>query len=116
MDLSAAFDTVDHNIFKNVRERQFGVTGLANRWFCSYLESRSQRVKIDNTFSDIMELIYGVPQGSCAGPVLYTMYASTLCEVFERFDISVMGYADDHALYSSCLIFPIYTHIYIFIF
>ena len=42
-----------------------------------------------------------VPQGSCAGPVLYTMYASTLGEVFEKFDISVMGYADDHALYSS---------------
>ena len=103
LDLSAAFDTVDHNILKKVLERQFGVTGLAHRWFCSYLESRSQRVKIDNTFSDIMELKYGVPQGSCAGPVLYTMYASTLGEVFKKFDISVMGYADDHALYSSCL-------------
>ena len=103
LDLSAAFDTVDHNILKKVLERQFGVTGLAHRWFCSYLESRSQRVKIDNTFSDIMELKYGVPQGSCAGPVLYTMYASTLGKVFEKFDISVMGYADDHALYSSCL-------------
>ena len=53
-----------------VLERKFGVTGLAYRWFCSYLESRSQRVKIDNTFSDVMELKYGVPQGSCAGPVL----------------------------------------------
>ena len=103
LDLSAAFDTVDHNILKKVLEKQFGVTGLAHRWFCAYLESRSQRVKIDNTFSDIMELKYGVPQGSCAGPVLYTMYASTLGEVFEKFDISVMGYADDHALYSSCL-------------
>ena len=79
-----------------------GMLLLVHRWFCSYLESRSQRVKIDNTFSDIMELKYGVPQGSCTGPVLYTMYASTLGEVFEKFDISVMGYADDHALYSSC--------------
>ena len=103
LNLSAAFDTVDHNILKTVLEKQFGVTGLAHRWFCAYLESRSQRVKIDNTFSDIMELKYGVPQGSCAGPVLYTMYASTLGEAFEKFDISVMGYADDHALYSSCL-------------
>ena len=58
---------------------------------------------MDSTFSDIMELKYGVPQGSCAGPVLWTMHASTLGEVFEKFDISVMGYADDHALYSSCL-------------
>ena len=102
LHLSAAFDTVDHKILKNVLERQFGVTGLAHRWFCSYLESRSQRVDIDNTFSDIMELKYRVPQGPCAGPVLYTMYASALGEVFEKFDISVMGYADDHALYSSC--------------
>ena len=103
LDLSAAFDTVDHNILKKVLERQFGVTGLVDRWFCSYFESRSQRVTIDNTFSDIMELKYGVPQGSCAGPVLYTMYASTLGEVFEKLDILVMVYADDHALYSSCL-------------
>ena len=103
MDLSAAFDTVYHSILKKVLERQFGVTGLAHRWFRSFLESRSKRVKIDNTFSDIMELKYGVPQGSCAGPVLYTMYASTLGEVFEKFDVSVMGYADDHALHLSCL-------------
>ena len=103
LDLSASFDTVDHNILKNVLERQFGVAGLAHRWFCSYLESRSQRVKIDNTLSGIMELKYGVPQGSYAGPVLYTMYASTLRKVFEKLEISVMGYADDHALYSpSC--------------
>ena len=102
LDLSTAFDTVDHNILKNVLERQFGVIALAHRWFCSDLESRSQRIKIANNFSDIMELKYGVPQGSCAGPVFYTMYASTLGEVFEKFDISVMGYADEHALYSSC--------------
>ena len=63
LDLSAAFDTVDHNSLKKVLERKFGVTGLAHRWLCSYLESRSQRVKIDNTFSGIMELTYGMPQG-----------------------------------------------------
>eukprot|EP00112_Aurelia_sp_Birch-Aquarium-sp1_P010318 Seg2209.5 transcript_id=Seg2209.5/GoldUCD/mRNA.D3Y31 product="putative RNA-directed DNA polymerase from transposon X-element" pseudo=true protein_id=Seg2209.5/GoldUCD/D3Y31 len=101
LDLSAAFDTVDHNILKKVLERQFGLTGLAHRWFGSYLESRSQRVKVDNTFSGRVELKYGVPQGSSAGPVLYNMYASTLSEVFKKFDIAVMGYADDHALYSS---------------
>ena len=49
-----------------------------------------------------MKLTYRVHQGSCAGPVLYT-YASTQAEVFEKFYISVMGYADDLALWSSCL-------------
>eukprot|EP00794_Sanderia_malayensis_P006351 gene6350-7078_t len=104
LDLSAAFDTVDRNILKKVLERKFGVTRLAHRWFCSYLESRSQRVKIENVFSDSMQLKYGVPQGLCVGPVLYAVYASTLSElqhVFSTFDVSVMGYADDHAVYSS---------------
>ncbi len=77
LDLSAAFDTVDHNILKKILERRFGVTGLAHRLFCSYLESRSQRVKIENFFSDFLQLNYGVPQGSCACPVLYSIYAST---------------------------------------
>ena len=59
---------------------------------------------IDNVFSDTTELKYGVPQGTCAGPVLYTIYGSTLSEVFRKFDLSFMGYADDHTLYaSSCL-------------
>ena len=70
------------------------------RWFSSYLESRSQRGIIEDTISDSMELKYGLPQGSCAGPLLYTMYVSTLREVF-KFDLSVMGYVYDHAVYSS---------------
>ena len=50
-----------------------------------------------------MELKYGVQKGSCAGPMHNTMYASTLAEVLEKLDISIMGYTDDHALFSLCL-------------
>ena len=99
IDLSAAFDTVDHSILMKVLESNFGVTGAALKWFNSYSESRSQCVKIDNVLSDKLELRFGVPQGSCAGPILYSVYASTLSNVIDN-NISVMGYADDHALYS----------------
>ena len=100
IDLSAAFDTVDHSILMKVLESNFGVTGTALKWFNSYLESRSQRVKIDNVLSDKSELRFGVPQGSRAGPILYSVYASTLSNVIDN-NNSVMGYADDHALYST---------------
>ena len=100
IDLSAAFDTVDHSILMKVLESNFGVTGTALKWFNSYLESRGQRVKIDNVLSDKSELRFGVPQGSCAGPILYSVYASTLSNVIDN-NISVMGYTDDHALYST---------------
>ena len=90
IDLSAAFDTVDHSILMKVLESNFGVTSTALKWFNSYLESRSQRVKIDNVLSDKSELRFGVPQGSCAGPILYSVYASTLSNVIDN-NISVMG-------------------------
>ena len=90
IDLSAAFDTVDDSILMKVLESNFGVTGAALKWFNSYLESRSQHVKINNVLSDKSELRFGVPQGSCAGPILYSVYASTLSNVIDN-NISVMG-------------------------
>jgi len=99
LDLSAAFDTVDHNILLNVLAGKFGVKSVALDWFKSYLHDRTANVVINTAHSHINDLKFGVPQGSCAGPVLYTMYASTLTSIIKQHLPSCMGYADDHALY-----------------
>ena len=83
LDLSAAFDTVDHQVLLRRLEVTYGITGTALQWFRSYLTGRTQRVYINQTYSDDFALPHGVPQGSCLGPLLFTMYASKLFEVVE---------------------------------
>ncbi|KXJ18376.1 RNA-directed DNA polymerase from mobile element jockey [Exaiptasia diaphana] len=68
LDLSAAFDTVDHSILLNRLRYKFGVSGSALQWFKSYLSNRHQFVSIDNVSSDSLPLGCGVPQGSVLGP------------------------------------------------
>ena len=97
VDLSAAFDTVDHGILLHVLQNRFGITESALDWFESYLRPRYCKVKIRNKYSRPLDLTFSVPQGSCAGPVLYLAYASTLQEVIDP-TISLYGYADDHAV------------------
>ena len=101
LDLSAAFDTVDHKILLNVLEENFGVKGDAKSWFDNYLRPRCQSIQIHNELSKKYDMKQGVPQGSCMGPVLFTVYASTLFEIIGQHLIKVMGYADDHMLYIS---------------
>ena len=74
---------------------------MANCWFSSYLFLRNQRIIIGNTLLEPKDLNFGVQQGSCAGHVLYTTYASSLSQVVSNHIPNVLGYADDHALYSS---------------
>ena len=97
IDLSAAFDTVDHEVLLNVLEAKFGITGAALKWFESYLLDRKCKVQIGDIYSISKNLQFSVPQGSCMGPILYLAYASTLQEIIPT-QISVYGYADDHAL------------------
>ena len=101
LDLSAAFDTVDHAILLNRLESTFGITGTALVWLKSYLSGRSLRVSVDGGLSDSFHLPFGVPQGSCLGPLLFTMYASKLFEVIKDHLPMVHAYADDTQLYLS---------------
>ena len=73
LDLSAAFDTVNHTILLNRLQKCVGITGGALRWFQSYLENRKQSVRINNVNSEPVDLKYGVPQGSVLGPVLFSL-------------------------------------------
>ena len=102
VDLSAAFDTVDHTILCDIMRGVYGISDCALNWIGSYLQSRSQRIKIDNAVSKTFSLDYGVPQGSCLGPVMFTQYASSIFEVIENHSKNGHGYADDHQIYSGC--------------
>ena len=76
LDLTAAFDTIEHSILLNVLERDFGVSGTALKSFDSFLSDRKQCVLISGKASDDFNLNFEVPQGSCLGPVLFTLYVS----------------------------------------
>jgi hypothetical protein len=95
LDLSAAFDTVDHDILIEVLNKQYGVCGTALEWVDSYLRPRSCCVRVGETVSTPRNLKCSVPQGSCLGPWLYLTYAGTIFDIVPP-SISIFGFADDH--------------------
>lgn len=101
LDLSAAFDTLNHNILLSCLRHRFGFTGLAIKWITSYLSDRSQYVKIGDLRSHTTKLDTGVPQGSILGPILFTLYMSPVSDIPKRHGLSCLLYADDTQLYLS---------------
>ena len=81
LDLSAAFDTVDHVIMCRRLEHLLGIRGKALDWFVSYLSARSQCVSVEEALSDMLCLIFGVPQGSVLGPILFAIYTLPLSRI-----------------------------------
>ena len=79
----------------------FGVTGKVFSWFSSYLSGRSQQIAINDTLSAEFELHCGVPQGSCLGPLLFTLCSSKLFEIIKHHFPTVHCYADDTQVYIS---------------
>lgn len=99
LDLTAAFDTIDHCRLLTRLRNKFGISGLALKWFEDYLYLRTQTVVIDSFKSSCSLLASGVPQGSVLGPVLFTLYLSPLEDVVTSHALNSMFYADDTQLY-----------------
>ena len=100
LDLSAAFDTIDHTILLNRLECTFGLKGTALKWFFSYLTDRTQCIKVDNEYSNETKLSFGVPQGSVLGPVLFSIYTQPIAEIITAHRTNYHKYADDTQLYN----------------
>ena len=98
LDLSAAFDTVDHILLLK-QLGSLGVQGLAWDWFANYFRDRSQSVAVENICSSVLQIDCGVPQGSVLGPLLFTTYLIGLGSVIESHGVKYKAYADDIQLY-----------------
>ena len=102
LDLSAAFDTLEHEILLHRLRNKLGVSGTVLEWFRSYLADRSQQVFISGSVSSKSSLTVGVPQGSVLGPILFNVYTLPLYELARNNDSFAGFYADDSQLYIVC--------------
>ena len=99
LDLSAAFDTIDHQILLTLMKDHLGIGGKVLDWFHSYLHNRKQSVVINGVKSSPSELSYGVPQGSVLGPLLFCIYMIPLSQIFKKYNMIYHIYADDTQIY-----------------
>ena len=99
--MSAAFDTIDHDLFLSRIIEWFGIDGVVLQWVRSYLTGRSQLVKVNGVLSTPQLLLRGVPQGSVLGPLLFTMYTTPISSIITAFGLKHHLYADDTQIYTS---------------
>ena len=102
LDMSAAFDTVDHSILLRRLNKTYGIRGGAQRWIESYLTDHTQRVCIQGTSSNDVPLLYEVPQGSVLGPLLFILYTGELEQIINSHGLLAYSYADNNKISFFC--------------
>ena len=98
LDLSAAFDTVDHDLLPEILDKKFGIKDKALCRYKQHLKPRWFRGCINGNYSQEKTLEFCDPQGSTQGAYLFISYVSTLDEVVPK-DLQLNGYADDHSIW-----------------
>ena len=96
-DLSKDFDVINHDILLK-KLNVYGIRGIVNKWFASYLCDRSQFVDIDGNTSSSQSISCGVPQGSILGPLLYLIYVN---DIHKSYISNILSFADDMTLFVS---------------
>ena len=104
LDLSAAFDTIDHNALLRRLETRFVVTGTALNWLRSYLTNRTQAVTVGDPLLEGSRLAFvllksGIPQGSVLGPILFTIYTAPIGDICRNNHVAFHLYADNTQIY-----------------
>ena len=95
LDLSAAFNAIDHEILLHRLHNVFGFGDTVLSWFQSYLENRTQTVVVHGKHSTPASFRYGVPQGSVLVPILFILYTQPLSNVIQHYPIFYQIYADN---------------------
>lgn len=102
LDLSAAFDTVDHHILLQRLHQSYGISGTVLSWIQSFLTDRSTTVRFAGQQSVSSVLSCGVPQGSVTGPLLFNLYTADVIHIARSCKVNIHCYADDQQLYIHC--------------
>ena len=99
LDMSAAFDTVDHDILLKRLLMRFGIRGVALSWISSFVGQRMQTVAVNGEMSETSSVTSGVPRGIVLGPILFLLYTADVARMVEIYGINFHLYADDSELY-----------------
>ena len=97
MDLSAIFETVDHDLLFNVLQRKFGITNTALHWYNNFLKLRKFRVCINGSYSSEWIMDFGLLKGSTQSAYVFNCYASTLSGIVTD-SLILNGLADNHSI------------------